>query len=82
MAIAICASVTVSMAEAMIGMLTEIERVMCERISTSAGSTSDRPGLSSTSSNVSPSRGLALLYFAAIANSVSPEKAKGQTARG
>ena len=74
MAIAICASVTVSMAEAMIGILSEIERVMRERISTSAGSTSDRPGLISTSSKVSASRGLAL-FFAAIANSVSPEKA-------
>ena len=50
-----------------------IERVMRERISTSAGSTSDRPGLISTSSKVSASRGLAL-FFAAIANSVSPEK--------
>ena len=53
MAMAICASVTVSMAEAMIGMLTAIERVMRERISTSEGSTSDRPGLISTSSKVS-----------------------------
>ncbi len=73
MAIAICTSVTVSMAEAMIGILTGIERVTRERISTSAGSTSERPGLISTSSKVSPSRGLAL-FFAAIANSVSPEK--------
>ena len=73
MAIAICASVTVSMAEATIGILRGIERVMRERISTSEGSTSDRPGLISTSSKVSPSRGLAL-FFPAIANSVSPEK--------
>jgi hypothetical protein len=81
MAIAICASVTVSMAEAMIGMLTAIERVMWERISTSAGSTSDRPGFISTSSNVSPSRGLALC-FTAIANSVLPKRAKGRSANG
>src|SRR5262249_34093305 len=74
-AIAICASVTVSMAEAMIGILTAIERVMWERISTSAGSTSDRPGFISTSSNVSPSRGLAL-YFSALAHSLLPLKAE------
>jgi hypothetical protein len=62
------------MAEAMMGILTVIERVMRDRISTSAGKTSDKPGLISTSSKVSPSRGLAL-FFTAIANSVSPEKA-------
>ncbi len=73
MAIAICVSVTVSMAEAMIGILTGIERVTRERISTSPGSTSDRPGLIRTSSKVSPSRGLPM-FFPAIANSVSPEK--------
>ena len=73
MAIAICASVTVSMAEAMIGILSGIDGVMRERMSTSPGSTSDRPGLISTSSKVSPSRGLAL-FCPAIANSVSPEK--------
>src|SRR5262245_6640473 len=73
MAIAICASVTVSIAEAIMGILTGIEGVRRERISTSAGSTSDRPGLISTSSKVSASRGLAL--FLTIANSVSPEKA-------
>ena len=55
MAIAILASVTVSMAEATIGMLSAIARVMRVRISTSDGSTSDRPGLSSTSSKVSAS---------------------------
>ncbi len=81
MAIAICDSVTVSMAEATIGILTEIERVMRELISTSAGSTSDRPGLISTSSKVSASRGLPL-FFAAIANSVSPEKGSRPAARG
>ena len=52
MAIAIRASVTVSIAEEMIGMLSEIARVMRVRISTSDGSTSDGPGFSSTSSNV------------------------------
>ena len=75
MAIAISASVTVSMAEAMIGMLTAIERVMRERISASAGITSDRPGLISTSSKVSASRGPYWpLFLSAIANSVSPER--------
>src|SRR5262245_12735431 len=74
MAIAICASVTVSIAEAIMGILTGIEGVRRERISTSAGSTSDRPGLISTSSKVSASRGLAL-FLTAIANSVSPDKA-------
>ena len=60
MAIAISASVTVSMAEATIGMLSAISRVMRVRMSTSDGSTSDRPGLSRTSSKVSASRGLPL----------------------
>jgi hypothetical protein len=73
MAMAICDSVTVSMAEAMIGILTAIERVTWEWISASPGSTSDRPGLISTSSKVSASRGLALL-ISAIANSVTPER--------
>jgi ABC-type uncharacterized transport system permease subunit len=80
-AMAIWASVTVSIAEAMMGILTGIERVMRDRISTLAGKTSDRPGVISTSSNVSPSRGLAL-FFAAIANSVSPEKASDRPAWG
>ena len=74
MAIAISASVTVSMAEATIGMLRGISRVMRVRISTSAGSTSDRPGLSSTSSKVSASR-RAPLDIAAIANSSLPASA-------
>ena len=82
MAIAISASVTVSMAEAMIGMLTAIERVIRERISASAGITSDRPGWISTSSNVSASRKAPLftapLFLSAIANSVDP---KGITLR-
>ena len=43
--------------EATIGMLMAISRVMRLRTSTSEGSTSDRPGLSSTSSKVSASRG-------------------------
>ena len=79
MAMAIWDSVTVSMAEAMIGILSGMARVMRERISTSAGSTSDRPGLISTSSKVSASRGFELL-FPAIANSVSPEKGSGPEA--
>ena len=57
------------MAEAMIGILSVIALVTRERISTSAGIISDRPGMISTSSKVSASRGLAL-FFAAIANSV------------
>ena len=52
MAIAMWASVTVSMAEAMIGILSETLRVMRERMSTSDGRTSDRPGFNSTSSKV------------------------------
>ena len=55
-AIAMRASVTVSMAEAMIGMLRGMARVTRERMSTSPGMTSDRPGFSSTSSNVKASR--------------------------
>src|SRR5689334_25357115 len=81
MAIAICASVTVSIADAMIGMLTGIERVMRERISTSAGKTSDRPGIISTSSKVSPSRGLEL-FFPAIAISVLPQKGSSDRPAG
>ena len=45
MAIAMRDSVTVSIAEATIGMFSRISRVMRERISTSDGSTSERPGL-------------------------------------
>ncbi len=56
MAIAIFASVTVSMAEAMIGRFSEIVLVSCVRMSTSAGMTSEGPGSSSTSSKVRPSR--------------------------
>src|SRR5215475_289859 len=56
MAIAILASVTVSIAEAMTGMFKGIVRVMRERTSTSDGSTSEEPGSSSTSSKVSASR--------------------------
>jgi hypothetical protein len=70
MAIAICDSVTVSIAEATIGMLSEIERVMRERISTSEGRTSDRPGLIRTSSKVSAS-GNSPFGFLAITNSAS-----------
>ena len=70
MAIAIWYSVTVSIAEAMIGMLSPIPRVMRVRISTSDGSTSDRPGFSSTSSNVKAS-GIEL-PITAITNSSSP----------
>ncbi len=56
MAIAMRASVTVSIAEAMIGRLSEIELVSLVRMSTSAGMTSDGPGSRSTSSKVRPSR--------------------------
>src|SRR5271169_3368971 len=72
MAIAICASVTVSIAEAMIGILSRILRVMDERTSTSAGITSDRPGFNSTSSKVYASGGKSL-EVTAIANSAWPE---------
>src|SRR5438045_5039045 len=57
-AIAMRASVTVSMADAMIGMLSGIARVIWLRMSASEGSTSERPGCSRTSSKVSASRGL------------------------
>ena len=52
MAIAIRASVTVSIAEAMIGILSGIARVTRERISASEGRISESPGFRSTSSNV------------------------------
>ena len=73
-AIAMCASVTVSMAEATIGIFSEMLRVMRVRTSASEGSTSDRPGLISTSSKVKPSRGLFSppffeLFLTSIANS-------------
>ena len=76
MAIAIWDSVTVSIAEAMIGILRRMLRVMRERISTSAGMTSDRPGFNSTSSKVYASRGTSL-EVTAIANSASPERRAG-----
>src|SRR5262249_25076834 len=56
MAIAMADSVTVSIADVMIGILSAISRVMRVRTSVSVGSTSDRPGFSSTSSKVSASR--------------------------
>ena len=65
MAIAMADSVTVSIAEATIGMLRLISRVILVRTSTSEGSTSDRPGLSSTSSNVNAS-GIDELIFGAM----------------
>ncbi len=68
MAMAILASVTVSMAEATIGILSVISRVMRVRMSASDGSSSDSPGLSRTSSKVSASRRFPLL-FGSIANS-------------
>ena len=55
MAIAMLASVTVSIADATIGTLSGMSRVIRLRMSTSEGSISDRPGLSSTSSKVSAS---------------------------
>ena len=72
MAIAMFASVTVSMAEATIGILSRILGVMRERISTSDGRTSDRPGFNSTSSKVYASRGRSL-EVTAIANSAWPD---------
>src|SRR5882672_5431995 len=79
MAIAILTSVTVSMAEATTGIFREIARVMRERMSTSEGSTSDRPGRNSTSSNVSASGGIPF-DFTAIANSVGSPEARNQAA--
>ena len=81
MAIAMRASVTVSMAEAMIGMFSVMLRVMRERMSTSDGSTSDRPGCSNTSSKVSASRGLPL-GFAGIAKLLGSRTAGMQTSLG
>jgi hypothetical protein len=52
MAIAIPLSVTVSMADDRIGRLSAMSLVTRERISTSVGSTSERAGCNSTSSNV------------------------------
>jgi hypothetical protein len=62
----------VSIAEAMIGILSRMLRVMRERISASAGITSERPGFNSTSSKVYASGGR-FLEIAAIANSARPE---------
>ena len=53
MAMAMRLSVTVSIAEDRIGMLRKISLVTRVRMSTWAGSTSERAGCSSTSSNVS-----------------------------
>jgi hypothetical protein len=55
MAIAILASVTVSIADATIGRLRRMVRVSRVAMTTSLGSTSERPGRNSTSSKVSPS---------------------------
>ena len=81
MAIAICASVTVSIAEATSGMLSRMLGVMRDRISTSAGMTSERPGFNSTSSKVYASRGRSL-EVVAIANSGWPEMADAARASG
>src|SRR5215831_20232836 len=70
-AIAIRASVTVSMAEATIGILSAISRVMRVRRSASDGITCDRLGLIRTSSKVSASRRFPF-EFTAIANSARP----------
>src|ERR1700674_2876264 len=67
MVISMRPSVTVSMAEAMIGMFRTMLRVIREPMSTSDGSTSDRPGCSNTCARASASRGLPL-GFAGIAN--------------
>ena len=55
MAMAMGASVTVSMAEARIGMLRWIERVSRDAMLTSVGITEDAAGRRSTSSKVRPS---------------------------
>ena len=65
-AIAIAASVTVSIAEVMIGIFSAISRVMRVRTSVSVGKTSERPGRNKTSSKVSAS-GRLPFDFAAIA---------------
>jgi hypothetical protein len=70
MAIAMAPSVTVSIADVMIGILSAISRVMRVRTSVSVGSTSESPGLSSTSSKVSASRRLPF-DFGAIAKLLS-----------
>ena len=80
MAMAILASVTVSMAEAMIGILSEISRVRRVRISASDGSTSDNPGVSRTSSKVSASRRVPLDFWS-IANSNHPACGLGRRHR-
>src|SRR6516165_1351279 len=59
-AMAIRASVTVSMAAATIGMFREIVRVMRDLSSVSDGNTSDSAGRSNTSSKVRASRSLPL----------------------
>ncbi len=59
MAMAMRASVTVSMAAVSSGTEMRTLRVSCEEVSTSDGITSDSPGRSSTSSKVRPS-GMAL----------------------
>src|SRR4030088_178824 len=71
MANAIWAPGTVSMAEARIGMLTAMARVMRPRPPPPDGNTSDRPGCSNPWSSVSASRGLP---FTAIANSHTPQR--------
>ena len=56
MAIAICASVTVSIAEDRIGMLSRMPRVSSVRVSAWLGSTAEAAGVRSTSSKVRPRR--------------------------
>src|SRR5262249_13544812 len=73
MPIAIAASVTQSIAEATVGLLSAISGVVRVRTSVSVGRTSERPGLSSTSSKVSASRRLPFDAFVAIANSFRPQ---------
>ncbi len=68
MAIAMRYSVTVSMAEEMIGMFRAIVRVMRVFTSTSPGITSERPGRSRTSSKV---RASSMDLMTAMANSAS-----------
>jgi hypothetical protein len=63
MAIAMRASVTVSIAELSNGMFMEIERVTRVRVSAVDGKTEDAPGTSSTSSKVRASR-ISISYLA------------------
>ena len=79
MAIAMRASVTVSIAEAMIGRLRAIERVSRVSTLTSAGRTSEWPGRNSTSSKVRPSmsRSAEMCGMANSWTALRPDEAAG-----